>query len=398
MLQPSRPVAVILCWIAVAMATATSTLEFREFDFGRTFHPERTTEPPNVTVVENILLDPKTLGGDSLGVTQEGHADPRLLGIFTVVRFENSGCTGKNGDMGTCRTSKECFADCGTKIGDCAQGFGICCYKEITCGGSSSSNNTYLVSPNYPGTYRTARTCTMRITRMHDTCQLRMDFVEFESIAPSDTGVCSTDQLTVTGEMKFKYLCGIAPPNWHFYLDVNGQPDPTVFNFETGSSTFDRKFKIKISMIPCKQRVPCGCGQYFTENTGTIQSFNYGTGRFYLAGMNYGICLRKEKNRCTVTLDRAGPSFVACTDLYRQPLGATSQVGGLMALDVMNMYCQIPAANDFVAPFSQPAVSATTVNNGPINIWFQSTEDAVPNRDLINGNSGFHQTFTKNLC
>ena len=60
---------------------------------------------------------------------------------------------------------------------------------EATCGETISTNCTYLVSPNYPSTYNEARTCLIRVTRMDDTCQLRMDFSEFQSVQPSDTGL-----------------------------------------------------------------------------------------------------------------------------------------------------------------------------------------------------------------
>lgn len=46
------------------------------------------------------------------------------------------------------------------------------------------------------------------------------------------------------------------------------------------------------------QAVPGGCGQYFTSTSGTIQSFNYGG--FYLAGVDYAICFRKEKVKVTI--------------------------------------------------------------------------------------------------
>ncbi|CAL4076418.1 unnamed protein product, partial [Meganyctiphanes norvegica] len=155
---------------------------------------------------------------------------------------------------GICYTARECQAIGGTSIGSCARGFGTCCYQQMTCGGSTSNNCTYLISPNYPGTYNAAQTCSMRITRSSDTCQLRMDFVDFESIKPDEFGVCNEDQFTVEGEMKFTYLCGSAPTDWHFYLDVSGKANPTVFNFMTTSVSFNRRFKIKVTMVPCDQK------------------------------------------------------------------------------------------------------------------------------------------------
>lgn len=52
-------------------------------------------------------------------------------------------------------------------------------------------------------------------------------------------------------------------------------------------------FKFSLIFRTYISQVPTGCGQYFEGDTGTIQSFNYGGP--YIAGVNYGICTRKEK-------------------------------------------------------------------------------------------------------
>ena len=64
--------------------------------------------------------------------------------------------------------------------------------------------------------------------------------------------------------------------------------------------------------------VPQGCGQYFTGNSGTFYSFNYGND-MYLHGMNYGICFRKERGNCGYIWTDKGPSWVGCFDLLRFP-------------------------------------------------------------------------------
>lgn len=264
-------------------------------------------------------------------------------------------------------------------------------------------NCTYLVSPNYPSTYDESRTCTMKITRMSDTCQLRLDFEAFESIGPDEFGICQEDQFTVPGERKFKYLCGTSPDNWHFYLDVNGQENPTIFNFFTTATSFNRKFKIKVSMIECLQKVPSGCGQYYTGDSGTIQSFNYGG--FYLAEVDYGICFRKEKNRCTTTFITAGPSFVRCpNDLYRIPVGQSSATTALPGNENTNIYCQTNVNTNFMPldiSLSTIPSPQTSVTNGPIIIWHKTVDDGVLNYYEL-GNcptcSGFHQTYEHNPC
>ncbi|XP_068213607.1 uncharacterized protein [Palaemon carinicauda] len=328
-------------------------------------------------------------------LTDDHDRDERLL--FSVIRFANGACT-SGGEIGACMTKWECARIGGSVIGTCAKGFGTCCYKAITCGGSSSSNCTYLVSPNYPGSYNEARSCSMSITRGSGICQLRLDFKEFTSSQPDDFGVCNEDRFTVNEERKFTFLCGNAPTDWHFYLDVNGKSNPTVFNFDTSSVSFDRKFKIKVTMIECSKKIPGGCGQYYTGASGSFASFNYGGP--YLAGLDYGICFRKEKNLCTTTLTTLGYSFTNCPDLYKLPVGASN--GNLMLQpSAENLYCQTDVNNPFFATVNKVPSPITTLTNGPLTIWHHTNTDAIPNF-FSNANcrscAGFYQMYSHNPC
>ncbi|KAK8378873.1 hypothetical protein O3P69_009539 [Scylla paramamosain] len=107
--------------------------------------------------------------------------------LFSMVRIANTGCVA-DGSSGTCYTATECRQRGGTSIGSCARGFGVCCYKEITCGDTTMTNCTYLVSPGYPSTYSDALTCTMTVSRSPDVCQLRLDFETFETFPPDQFG------------------------------------------------------------------------------------------------------------------------------------------------------------------------------------------------------------------
>merc|ERR1712018_295026 len=68
----------------------------------------------------------------------------KLLPIFQVVRFPNDACTGTSLN-GTCFTAEECSNKGGTNEGSCASGFGVCCIISLTCAGSTSNNNSYIV-------------------------------------------------------------------------------------------------------------------------------------------------------------------------------------------------------------------------------------------------------------
>ncbi|KAK8379014.1 hypothetical protein O3P69_009634 [Scylla paramamosain] len=188
------------------------------------------------------------------------------------------------------------------------------------------------------------------------------------------------------------------PPLSTVYLDVSEKDNPTVFAFLTTTATFRRRFKIKVSMIRCSQKVPGGCGQYLTGTSGVVQSFNYGG--FYLAGLDYGICFRKEKGHCTTTLTTLGPSYTGCPDLYRLPVGQFSGSTGILGLDVGNMFCQLNIG--FFPPFLSLASipsPLTTVTHGPLTLWVQTLVDGLIN---FNSNrncpscSGFFQQFMHN--
>ena len=78
-----------------------------------------------------------------------GSRGEKALSVFNVVTFPNSACGASNGYNGTCYTSSECEAKGGTASGTCASSFGVCCVFSISCGGSSSANNSYAIISSY---------------------------------------------------------------------------------------------------------------------------------------------------------------------------------------------------------------------------------------------------------
>merc|ERR1719418_519410 len=82
-------------------------------------------------------------GGASLETTET--REGKTLPVFQVVKFPNDVCAGSNSKNGTCYTAEECSNKGGTSSGSCASGFGVCCVFTLSCGGSASENQTYLV-------------------------------------------------------------------------------------------------------------------------------------------------------------------------------------------------------------------------------------------------------------
>ncbi|KAK7083617.1 hypothetical protein SK128_016024 [Halocaridina rubra] len=77
-----------------------------------------------------------------------------------------------------------------------------------------------------------------------------------------------------------------------------------------------------VAYIPCSAEVPTKCGQYFTGLNGTIVSYNYNVDSYYLAGLSYSICFRKEKGHCTYTLMKTSDNqFIEAEDTLRLMMG-----------------------------------------------------------------------------
>ena len=68
----------------------------------------------------------------------------KLLNVFNIIKFPNSGCTTNSNTVGTCYSASECSALGGSSSGSCASGFGICCAFSKGCGSTISVNNTYF--------------------------------------------------------------------------------------------------------------------------------------------------------------------------------------------------------------------------------------------------------------
>merc|ERR1711971_825311 len=75
---------------------------------------------------------------------EESNREEKVLPIFQVVKFPNDVCKGTSRN-GTCYTAEECSTKGGTNDGSCASGFGVCCIFALSCGGSASENQTYIV-------------------------------------------------------------------------------------------------------------------------------------------------------------------------------------------------------------------------------------------------------------
>ncbi|GIZ03593.1 CUB domain-containing protein [Caerostris extrusa] len=127
--------------------------------------------------------------------------------------------------------------------------------------------------------------------------------------------MCSTDLMAVSGQDLnniVPVICGLNIGQ-HMYLQVGSSTGPFRITITTSGESEERKWKIRITQIPCRSNAmaPAHCLQYFTGAIGQFQSFNYGNLKSveentYFKNMNYAICIRKEASMCGATFTSDG--------------------------------------------------------------------------------------------
>jgi hypothetical protein len=244
------------------------------------------------------------------------------LSIFNVVTFPNSACGATSGYNGTCYTAAECSSLGGTASGTCASSFGVCCVFSISCGSSSSSNNTYAIISSY-STSTDADPCTYTFCKTNsDVCKLRIDFDTMVLAAPYTvstvanvdhgvrTGHCGYDSLTVTnpGGQSPPIICGYNTGQ-HMWIPASDSCNAINIDVDTGTTTTTRKWQIKVTQYECGNSMMPGqdCLQYHTAASGSIATFNWDTssttvssGQVHLANQAYDICIRRTRSYCSV--------------------------------------------------------------------------------------------------
>merc|ERR1712113_1182683 len=213
----------------------------------------------------------------------------KAFSLFSVVTFKNEECTTTMDPAmnGICQSTEDCTESGGTASGNCASGFGVCCFHKVDgdCTGNQQAvenNVTYIQSPNSPTALTgtgSALTCTYTITGASNICQIRLVFDNLVLDSPDAaraTGTAATITITTVG---------------------------------TAAS---RTWKIKVRTLECSSDslAPGGCAQYHTGAGGRIRSPNSATPQIY-QGLDYRICVRQEKGFCSMTVSESLPGSAA---------------------------------------------------------------------------------------
>lgn len=267
--------------------------------------------------------------------------------LFSVVTFKNEECTSESSLVGgarkgTCYTASECSDKSGTKSGNCAAGFGVCCIFISSTGASATIkyNRTHIRNSEYPS-YATSTTKAASVVytvnkEQSDICQLRLDFNTFVITGPSNSAEsitvasynhnCRADQIVIaTSDLKSTPTnCGILTGQ-HLYIDLSPTAtDTATITITTSFTTANeptpaiakRIWDFEVAQIPCyaSYRAPHGCDRYFMTDSGKITSLNFykvsgstlaSTGAtqnsgLELASQNLNTCIRRSKGMCCV--------------------------------------------------------------------------------------------------
>ena len=213
--------------------------------------------------------------------------EDKFLSVFTVVKFPNDACGSSSGLNGTCYTSSQCESLGGSSSGSCASSFGVCCVFSLSCGGSSSQNNTYASMTAYTIS-SDPDPCIYTFCKSNsDVCKLRIDYESMNIAGPVTydsgrtaadgykwgmlVGDCNTDTLTVTnpGGTVPPVICGVNTGQ-HMWVPASDSCNQINIDVDTGSSGITRTWQIKVTQYECNDlNMPQReCLQWHSEPTG----------------------------------------------------------------------------------------------------------------------------------
>merc|ERR1712156_190866 len=248
----------------------------------------------------------------------------KAFSLFSVVTFPNVECTTTMTPAmkGTCVTQDECQNTgntVATASGNCASGFGVCCFRRITEPGAVTESLTHIQSEGFP-TPVTAL-ATAPVTQLNrafpimtdsSVCAVKFDFINVQLADPAAAGTCG-DTLTVATPAHNQAagfvpgaLCGVLTGQ-HMYVDVNtaGGAMAATININTDNTAANRFWKILVQRIACDSPdlPPAGCLQFFTGLSGLITSFNgarMNNAQQMIQNQQYRVCIKRGAGMCSV--------------------------------------------------------------------------------------------------
>jgi len=337
----------------------------------------------------------------------------KAFSLFSVVTFPNDECTTVMDPTmrGLCITAEECTDQGGTGSGNCASGFGVCCFTTITDAGTITNNVTYIQNEGFPtavlgtGTV-TAAARPFNVEGGANICQVRLDFEAATVFQQPTAGTCAGDTITVTQTSTtigngFTNLCGTLTGQ-HIYVENDGANPAAIINVDTSATAFARTWKILVRTIECDSpaKAPGGCLQYFTGTSGNVKSFNSGDAGALLDDLLYNVCIRREAGMCSYTVRQARSAASATPDAFSVGADAAGRVGLANCagahIIIPNSGTQAPEFCGSVLTNTDSDTSASPVTGtGP---QFQIRVVTVALTNLAAVGSGFDLIYAQTVC
>merc|ERR1712156_184892 len=337
-----------------------------------------------------LVISVSSTAAEEAQVEDGEKRDAKVLPVFQVVKFPNDVCKGSSRN-GTCYTAEECSSKSGTNDGSCASGFGVCCTFALSCGGSSSENQTYLVQSTVTSL---TSPCTYSICKCNtNICRIRFDFTTFvlasatagTTVSATNTaagsqignamGDCLTDSFSITSQGTFgtPVICG---SNGGYHMIIDASSECAQANFQIGGlTTTSRKWNIRVTQYACGDYDMSGwpgCLQYYTSTASTIQNFGFPTsattvtsGVTHLSNQKYDICIRRAKSYCYICYStwKAGTAVIAQGSFGLSISPSTASQSSINT-SCTSDYIAIPYGNSAaIAAITAPATEATFANS-----------------------------------
>lgn len=248
---------------------------------------------------------------------------------FSTPAWPPSECHSQEGNAGVCVSAPVCSYSGGESTsvapGGCGEGL-VCCARSLRkCDMTSKDRVTNIKSPHYPGVTNHLRNCPAHIHLHPDTCQVRVDLLDF-NLGKMINGRCHIlDSLliksTTGAKIPLRRLCGrVSDPKYlpdptHFYIHI---PSPLgdqkhllpnkkdllrLLTFDFNVKNSPSSWNIRVTQIQCSGsdllRAPPGCSQYHKEATGSILSLNF-LDKQYPLGTRLDVCIKRSPGDCGV--------------------------------------------------------------------------------------------------
>jgi len=327
------------------------------------------------------------LGGTLARPDGEGLRSSKSFSLFSVVQFPNDECVvaSDNTMNGICRSADECGGSNGIASGNCASGFGVCCYNRIEGAAGSTSditqNGTYIQNPAFPTAVTTAGVFTYRVMPSNSAgiCQLRIDFEDVELTQPVQGACAAVDRITITGgaQPNPPVVCGHLDGQ-HIYVSTGKQSTAATIVL-TKVGVANSHWKIRTREIECSSEVlpPDGCTQYYTGTSGVIKSFNADApAPMTIFADSYKICMRQEDGRCTMDLSETRPEAVPNSYLLD---GVATASTACAAAGTCLIIDGAPYGGSVFSAVNGDVISGVVTANAPFEVLVFSVGVQVPN-------------------